>query len=92
MPQYSGNARVHGTHADWKKAKQGGLLNTKLYVLPLYSLHMNNSPSFVNGSIMYEEIWQKHISYIVTGTWPGSGHEWLETEIMARCNFHLIGP
>ena len=40
---------------------------------------MNISPSFVNGTIMYEEICQKHISYIMTGTWQGSGqgHEWL---------------
>ena len=30
MPQYSGNARVHGTHHDWQKSKKGGLLNTNI--------------------------------------------------------------
>ena len=30
MPQYSGNVRGHGTHPDWKKSKEGGLLNTNV--------------------------------------------------------------
>ena len=30
-PQYSGNARMHGTHHYWQKSKKGGLLNTKIY-------------------------------------------------------------
>ena len=30
VPQYSCNARVHGTHPDWQKSKKGGLLNTNI--------------------------------------------------------------
>ena len=33
MPQESGNVRVHGTHPDWQKSKEGGLLNSNIAFL-----------------------------------------------------------